>query len=72
MLTLILSSSLMIHSCFPKPNADETPPPVLWEPAEIHSVYDNCPKTKAIAAKYKNTAVFYYPILMMSNHFYAH
>lgn len=51
MLTLILSSSLMIHSCFPKPNADETPPPVLWEPVEIHSIYDNCPKTKAYCRK---------------------
>lgn len=50
MLTLILSSSLMIHSCFPKHNADETPPD-LWEPTEIHSVYDNCPKTKAYCSK---------------------
>lgn len=51
MLTLILSSSLMIHSCYPKPNADETPPPDLWEPAKIHSAYDNCPKTKAYCSK---------------------
>ncbi|WP_341269725.1 hypothetical protein [Morganella morganii] len=51
MLTLILSSSLMIHSYFPKPNADEIPPPDLWKPAEIHSVYDNCSKTKAYCSK---------------------
>lgn len=50
MLTLILSSSLMVNSCFPKPNADETPPD-LWEPTEIHAIYDDCPKTKIYCSK---------------------
>ena len=40
MLTLLLSSSLMIHSYM---NTDETPPD-LWEPSEIHQIWNYCPK----------------------------
>ncbi len=45
MLTLLLSSSLIIHSCYPKPNVNETPPD-LWEPSEIHQLLVDCPKEK--------------------------
>lgn len=44
MLTLLLSSSLMIHSCYPKPN-DEIPPNFL-EPSTINQPPVDCPKEK--------------------------
>ncbi len=45
MLTLLLSSSLMIHNCYLKPNIDETLPSFL-ESSETHQSRINCPKEK--------------------------
>lgn len=45
MLTLFLSSSLMIHSCYPKLNVNELPPE-RWELSETYQYQDSCPKEK--------------------------
>ncbi len=45
MLTLFLSSSLMIHSCYPNINVDELQPE-HWELSEMHQYPDSCPKEK--------------------------
>lgn len=46
MLTLILSSSLMVHSYFPNPKSDE-PKPDVWEPKSAQYIHDTCPKDKS-------------------------
>lgn len=45
MLTLLLSSSLMLHNCYPNPNIDEIPLRFL-ESSETHQPQVDCPKDK--------------------------